>query len=268
MDGGACFGVVPKSIWQKLYPADENNMIDIISRSLLIENENQLILIDTGMGNKQEDKFLSYFHLHGDHSIEKSLSEIGFTPDDITDVIFTHLHFDHCGGAVRYNQKKTALELVFKNAIHWCSAAQWKWATEPNKREKASYFNENFMPLYDSGKLQFIGEERNLYNDIYLKIVNGHTDGQLIPMIKYNNKTIVFLADFISAIGNIPIPYVPSFDTRPLISMKEKEEFLNEAVANNYILFFEHDYEFECCTLQKTEKRISYKDIFLLKDIS
>jgi glyoxylase-like metal-dependent hydrolase (beta-lactamase superfamily II) len=267
MDGGACFGVVPKSIWQKLYPADENNMIDIISRSLLIETENRKILIDTGMGNKQDEKYFSYFFLHGDHSIEKSLATIGFTPDDITDVIFTHLHFDHCGGAVKYNQDKTDLELVFKNAIHWCSAAQWKWATEPNKREKASYFKENFMPLFDKGKLQFIEKEMELYKNIFLKIVNGHTDGQLIPMISYNNKIIVFMADFISAIGNIPIPYVPSFDTRPLISMKEKEEFLNEAVINNYILFFEHDYEFECCTLQKIEKRISHNNIMLLKDI-
>ncbi len=267
LDGGACFGVVPKSIWQKQYPPDENNMIDIVTRSMLIETDDRKILIDTGMGRKQDEKYFSYFYLSDKYNLEESLSAIGFKPEDITDVIFTHLHFDHCGGAVKHNADKTSLELTFKNAIYWCSTAQWEWATKPNAREKASYFKDNFMPVYESGKLQFINEEKELYKDIYLKIVNGHTDGQMLPMIKYKDKTIVYMADFIAALGNIPIPYIPSFDTRPLISMKEKEDFLNEAVSNNYILFFEHDIYNECCTLQKIEKRISHKEIFLLKDI-
>lgn len=267
MDGGACFGVVPKSIWQKLYPSDENNMINLVSRSLLIETDNRKILIDTGMGNKQDEKYFSYFHLFGDNNIEKSLSDIGYTPDDITDVIFTHLHFDHCGGAVKFNKDKTSMELTFKKAIHWCSSAQWQWATNPNDREKASYFNENYMPIYERGKIKFIDAEVELYSSIKLKFVNGHTDGQIIPMIKYNNKTVVFMADFIASLGHIPIPYIPSFDTRPLLSMQEKETFLIEAVENNYILFFEHDYYNECCTLQNTAKGIRHKEVFLLKNI-
>ena len=267
LDGGACFGVVPKSVWQKICLPDENNMIDIVNRLLLIETDKRKILIDTGMGNKQDEKYFAYFYLSGEYSLEKSLASVGFRTDDITDVIFTHLHFDHCGGAVKYNADRTSLELTFKNAIHWCSRAQWECATKPNAREKASYHKENFMPVFESGKLQFIDVERELYKDIYLKIVNGHTEGQVIPMIRYNNKTIVFVADFIAAVGNIAVPYIPAFDTRPLISMKEKEEFLNEAVTNNYILFFEHDYLNECCTLQKIEKRITYKDILFLKDV-
>jgi len=267
MDGGACFGVVPKSIWQKLYPADENNMINLVSRSLLIETENRKILIDTGMGNKQDEKYFSYFHLFGNNSLEKSLSAIGCAPDDITDVVFTHLHFDHCGGAVKYNNSKTLLELTFKNAIHWCSTAQWQWATKPNAREKASYFNENYIPILESGKLRFIDVEGELYSGINLKFVNGHTDGQMIPMIKYNNNTIVFMADFIASLGHIPISYIPSFDTRPLLSMQEKEAFLTEAVKNNYILFFEHDYYNECCTLQNTIKGIRHKESILLENL-
>ena len=267
MDGGACFGVVPKSVWQKLYPADENNMINIISRSLLIDMGNRKILIDTGMGNKQDEKYFSYFHLFNDDSLEKSLFAIGYKPDDITDVIFTHLHFDHCGGAVKYNNDKTLLELTFKNAIYWCSSAQWQWATTPNAREKASYFNENYMPIFERKKLRFIDREGEFYSGINLKIVNGHTDGQMIPMIKYNDKTVVFMADFIASLGNIPISYIPAFDTRPLVSMKEKEVFLSEAVNNNYILFFEHDYYNECCTLQNTAKGVRSKESILLKNI-
>jgi glyoxylase-like metal-dependent hydrolase (beta-lactamase superfamily II) len=267
LDGGACFGVVPKSVWQKLYPPDENNMIDIVNRLMIIETENRKILIDTGIGRKQEEKYLAYFHISPDFSLEKSLAAINIAPEEITDVIFTHLHFDHCGGAVKYNADRTALELTFINAIHWCSKAQWEWATKPNSREKASYHKDNFIPVFESGKLKFIEEERELYKDIYLKFANGHTDGQLIPMIRYKGRTIVYTADFIAAIGNIAIPYIPAFDTRPLISMKEKEEFLNEAVNNDYILFFEHDNLYECCTLQKIEKKISHKEILSLKDI-
>jgi len=267
LDGGAAFGVVPKSVWKKLYPPDENNMIDVINRLLIIETENRKILIDTGIGRKQEEKYLDYFYISPDFNLERGLDTIGIAPEEITDVIFTHLHFDHCGGAVRYNADRTALELTFKNATHWCSKAQWEWATKPNAREKASYHQENYFPLYERGKLRFIEQEKEWDKDIYLKIVNGHTDGQLIPMIKYKDRIIVYTADFIATTGNISIPYIPAFDTRPLISMKEKEDFLNEAVNNNYILFFEHDYQCECCTLQKIEKRITFKEKLKLSDI-
>jgi len=267
LDGGACFGVVPKSVWQKICLPDENNMIDIVNRLLLIETDKRKILIDTGMGNKQDEKYFAYFYLSGEYSLEKSLASVGFRTDDITDVIFTHLHFDHCGGAVKYNADRTSLELTFKNAIHWCSRAQWEWATKPNAREKASYHKENFMPVFESGKLQFIDAERELYKDIYLKIVNGHTEGQVIPMIQYKNRTLVFMADFIPSTGHIPLAWVPAFDVRPLITLKEKEEFLIKAAEENYILFFEHDYHHECCTVQQTKKGIRVKEIFKFQEI-
>lgn len=254
LDGGACFGVVPKSIWSKLCPADENNMVNVALRNLLIVDNDRVVLVDTGIGTKQSEKFLSYYYLFGDTSLEKSFKEAGYTFDDVTDVVFTHLHFDHCGGAVAYNNDKSDFIPVFPNAKHWVGKAQWENAMNPNPREKASYFKENYMPLFERGMMHFIENEQYLTPQIFLKIVNGHTPGQLIPIIKFNNKTVVFGADFIASSANIPLAFVPSFDTRPLLSIEEKKEFLEEAVEKNYYLFFQHDFYNECATVEKTDK--------------
>jgi glyoxylase-like metal-dependent hydrolase (beta-lactamase superfamily II) len=254
LDGGACFGVVPKSIWSKLSQPDENNLLPISSRCLLVRDEDRLILIDTGIGKKQKGKFIDFFYLFGDGSLENSFAEQGLDCKDVTDVLHTHLHFDHCGGSVKYNADRTGFDLTFPNANYWCSKAQWEWAMNPNAREKASYLKENLQPILESGKLTFIEKEGPFSPHIYIRMFNGHTDGQIIPHITHNGKTIVFMADFIPTAFHIPLPYVAGYDTRPLLSMKEKEEFLNEAGANHYILFFEHDYQNEACTLERTEK--------------
>lgn len=260
LDGGACFGVVPKAVWGKSIQADENNMIETTSRCLLVETDNRLILIDTGIGSKQDAQFLSYFHLFGNRGLEKSFNEINKNFDEVTDVILTHLHFDHCGGAVKRNE--TGFELVFKNATHWVSKAQWEWANNPNLREKASYLKENFIPIQESGKLKFVESESYLIPEIFLKFVNGHTEGQMIPIISYQGRKIVYQADFVASTINIPIPYIPSYDTRPLISMQEKIDFLQESVENDYVYYFEHDSQYECCTVHKTEKGIKVKETF------
>ncbi len=266
LDGGACFGVVPKSVWSKLYPPDENNNVDVCNRLLLIETGNRKILIDTGIGNKQSEKYLSYFFIRG-NTLEKALSEKGFSPNDITDVIFTHLHFDHVGGAVVFNPENKNTKALFPNATYYCSKAQWDWAINPNPREKASYHPENYMSLYESGKLQFIMKEGSFADGISILITNGHTQGQVIPVIDYKGRKIIFMADFISAVPNIPIAYIPSYDVQPLLSLKEKTDFLEIAANENYILFFEHDSHHECCNVHKTEKGIRVKDIFKLTDI-
>lgn len=254
LDGGACFGVVPKSIWEKNYPPDENNMLPVCCRCLLIKDRDRLILIDSGIGNKQSGKFIEYLYLFGDTSLKKSFQQHGFTFSDVTDVIFTHLHFDHCGGAI-IKQPDEEYMLCFPNASYWCSKNQWEWAINPNIREGASYFRENLLPMFESGKLHFIEDEIQFSDSVFLKIYNGHTDGQIIPHINHKEKTIVFMADFIPSVSHIPYAYVASYDTRPLISMKEKEEFLDIALNNNYILFFEHDYLNEACTLTYDEKK-------------
>jgi glyoxylase-like metal-dependent hydrolase (beta-lactamase superfamily II) len=266
LDGGACFGVVPKSVWSKLYPADENNYVDVCNRLLLIETGDRKILIDSGIGNKQDEKYLSYFFIHG-NTLEKALSDKGFKPEDITDVILTHLHFDHAGGSVIYNSDRTKLEPLFPNATYYSSSSQWEWAMNPNPREKASYHNENYVPLHEQGKLEFIMKEGFFSESISILLLNGHTQGQVIPVIDYKGRKVVFMADFIAAVPNIPVPYVPSYDVQPLISLKEKSAFLEKAAAENYILFFEHDAHNECCTVHKTEKGIRVKDIFKLADI-
>jgi glyoxylase-like metal-dependent hydrolase (beta-lactamase superfamily II) len=265
IDGGASFGVVPKTIWGKFIPSDENNLINSCSRCLLIKDNSKLILIDTGMGNKQSEKFYGYLHLFEDNNLENAFSKNGFSFDDVSDVIFTHLHYDHCGGGVKYNKDKTETQLVFKNATYWCSKAQWDWAVNPNAREKASYFKENFLPVMEKKHLKFINDEVNFKSNIYLKIYNGHTQGQIIPMIRYKGKIIVFVSDFIPSVAHIPLPYIPSYDIQPLISLKEKEDFLNKAADKGFILFFEHDYYNECCTVKHTEKGVRVKDIFTLK---
>jgi len=266
LDGGATFGVVPKIIWQKLYPSDENNFCTWALRCLLIETDNRKILIDSGIGDKQEEKFLKNFQINNYRNFDVIFSEFGITPDDITDVIFTHLHFDHCGGAVKHNADKSGFEPTFKNAIHWVSKQQWELANNPNHREKASFLKENFLPLLDKGLVKFIESDGPLYKDISLKLYSGHTDGQIIPFINYNGKTLVYMADFIPTVFHFPLPYVVSYDTQPLVSMAEKEKFLNEALENNYTLFFEHDLFRECCTLIKTEKGIKADKIFSLID--
>ena len=272
LDGGAMFGVVPKTIWNKTNPADENNLIDIAARCLLIEDGNQLILIDTGMGNKQSEKFFGYYSLWGTHSMDKSLAKYGFHRDDVTDVFMTHLHFDHCGGSVKWNADKTGYELAFKNAKFWSNENHWEWATKPNPREKASFLSENILPIQESGQLNFIQkpegdflEKSELGFGIFF--ADGHTEKQMIPHIQYKDKTIVFCADLLATAGHVPIPYVMGYDTRPLLTMPEKAKFLNAAADNNYYLFLEHDADNEIITVQKTEKGIRLKEVYKCDEV-
>ena len=268
LDGGAMFGVVPKTLWSRTNPADVNNRIELAARSLLIEDGNRLILIDAGMGNKQSEKFFSHYALWGDFALERSLRKVGFHPDDITDVFLTHLHFDHCGGAVQWNASRTGYEPSFKNARYWTNAEHWEWATNPNPREKASFLSENILPLEQSGQLHFISRNsENSYLDktdlgFGVLFVNGHTEKQMIPHISYKGQTLVFMADLLPTIGHIPLPYVMGYDTRPLITLKEKAEFLFRAATQNYILFLEHDAQNECCTLKQTEKGVQLDGAF------
>lgn len=266
LDGGAMFGVVPKSIWHKLNPADENNMCTWAMRCMLIETGNKLVLIDTGIGNKQDDKFFSYYYLHGKNTLQKSLNALGFTADDITDVILTHLHFDHVGGAVERNKDGKLLP-AFKNATYWSHESHWQWAINPNDREKASFLKENFIPIQESGQLKFLNAETNLFEGFSFELSNGHTESMIIPIVEYNGHKIAYMADLIPSIAHIPIPYVMGYDVRPLDTMKEKKSFLQNAVENNYILFFEHDPKVECVTLQQTEKGIRHKDELKLSEI-
>jgi len=267
LDGGAMFGVVPKAIWQKTNPADSNNLCTWAMRCLLIEEGNQLILVDTGIGNKQDEKFFSHYYLHGNDSLEKSLAQLGFGKTDITDVFLTHLHFDHVGGAViRENEKLTP---TFKNATYWSNQKHWQWAIEPNAREKASFLKENILPIQESGQLKFITEHENIewQKDINISFAYGHTDAMMLPKINYKGKTIVYMADLLPSVGHLPLPYVMAYDMFPLKTLTEKQAFLEEAVNNNYILYLEHDPINECCTLQRTEKGIRVAETFNLSDI-
>ena len=261
LDGGAVFGVVPKSIWNKTNPADKNNMIDIASRCLLIEDGNRLILIDTGMGTKQSDRFFNYYFRWGTDSLDGGLAKHGFCRDDVTDVFLTHLHFDHCGGCVQWNSDKTGYELAFKNATFWSNEDHWKWAIHPNKRERASFLTENIMPIEASGRLKHIPVPNKdiLHNtelgfDVFF--ANGHTDKQMIPMISYKGKTICFMADLLPTVGHISVPFVMGYDTRPLLTLDEKERFLTLAADHNYFLFLEHDAQNELITVKHTEKGV------------
>jgi glyoxylase-like metal-dependent hydrolase (beta-lactamase superfamily II) len=272
LDGGAMFGVVPKTIWNKTNPADENNLIDIAARCLLIEDGDKLILIDTGMGNKQSEKFFGYYSLWGTHSMDKSLAKFGFHRDDITDVFMTHLHFDHCGGSVQWNTNKTGYEPAFKNAKFWSNDKHWEWATKPNLREKPSFLSENILPMQESGQLHFIQrpegdflEKSELGFGIFF--VDGHTEKQMIPHIQYQDKTIVFCADLLATAGHIPIPYVMGYDTRPLLTLDEKSKFMNAAAENNYYLFLEHDAHNEIITVEKTEKGVRLAAVFTCEQI-
>ena len=272
LDGGAMFGVVPKTIWNKTNPADDNNLIDIAARCLLIEDGNRLILIDTGMGNKQSDKFFGYYSLWGSHSLDKSLAKYGFHRDDITDVFMTHLHFDHCGGSIQWNKDRTGYEPAFKNAVFWSNENHWQWATEPNVREKASFLKENIIPMQESGQLRFIQRPEEDYlvkSELGFGIlfVDGHTEKQMIPHLQYQDKTIVFCADLLATAGHIPIPYVMGYDTRPLLTMPEKTKFMNAAAENNYYLFLQHDAHNEIITVEKTERGVRLKDVFSADEI-
>ncbi len=276
LDGGAMFGVVPKSIWQKTNPADANNMIDMAARCLLIEDSNRLILIDTGMGTKQSQKFFNYYYQWGNHTLDKSLAQYGFHRDDITDVFMTHLHFDHCGGCVNWNKNKTGYVTAFKNATFWTNEKHWQWAITPNMREKASFLKENLLPMQESGQLKFISSTTNQKQPTFIEnsemgfdiiLVDGHTEKMMLPQIRYKEKTIVFAADLIPTLGHIPVPYVMGYDTRPLLTMNEKAAFLEKAAAENFLLFFEHDAHTEICSLKKTEKGIRGHETYRFKDL-
>lgn len=266
LDGGAMFGVVPKSIWQKTNPADENNLCSWSMRCLLVETGNQLMLIDNGLGDKQDAKFFGHYYLHGDDSLHKSLRAAGFSPDDITDMFLTHLHFDHCGGGVKYEGDK--LTLTFKNARYWSNPDHWAWAVKPNPREKASFLKENIIPMQESGHLNFISDqETSPFSFCDFFFASGHTEKMMIPRIRYKDRVICYMADLLPSIGHIPLPYVMGYDVRPLITLQEKEVFLNEAADNGYILFLEHDPVNECCTVKRTEKGVRVDRVFPLAEI-
>lgn len=274
LDGGAMFGVVPKSIWSKLNPPDENNMCSWALRCLLIEEGDRKILIDTGMGDKQDAKFFGHYYMHGDDSLEKSLQQAGLTTDDITDVFLTHLHFDHCGGAIK--QEGDNLVPAFKNAVYWSNELHWQWAVEPNAREKASFLRENIIPIQASEKLKFVATPTDLTTglgevifseNISIRFANGHTSAMMLPQITYKGKTLVYMADLLPSTGHIPLPYVMAYDMYPLTTLDEKKSFLQEAADNNYILFLEHDPVNECCTVHQTDKGIRLKETFKLADI-
>ena len=268
LDGGAMYGVVPKSIWNKLNPSDGNNLCSWAMRCLLIEQDNRLILIDTGLGNKQDNKFFGHYFLHGEQSLIGSLHEKGFSPSDVTDVILTHLHFDHCGGAIEWNAAKDGFRPVFNNATYWSSKSHWQCATQPNPREKASFLKENILPIEESGQLKFI--EEALPNDFAgteFLFSYGHTEAMVLPKLNYKGHEIIYMADLIPSVGHIPLPYVMAYDTQPLITMEEKKRVLTQAVENNSILFFEHDPVNECCTLKRTEKGIIVDQTFKLGDL-
>jgi glyoxylase-like metal-dependent hydrolase (beta-lactamase superfamily II) len=256
LDGGAMFGVVPKTIWQKLNTPDEKNLCTWAMRCLLVEDGKQLILIDCGLGNKQDEKFFSYYEPHGDASLTKSLNSIGFGFDDITDVILSHLHFDHCGGAIN-RDSSGKLYPAFKNATYWSNEKHWEWATKPNAREKASFLKENILPIQESGQLKFAENGSTaVHPSIALKTASGHTESMFIPHITMQGKTIVYCADLFPSMAHVPIPYVMAYDTRPLITLDEKQQLLAEAIAGNYYLFFEHDRTVECCSLKQTERGV------------
>jgi glyoxylase-like metal-dependent hydrolase (beta-lactamase superfamily II) len=266
MDGGVAFGVVPQTIWKKLAEPDAFNRIKITSRCLLLEDANRLILVDTGMGHKQNEKYYSYRHLFGEENLRDSFKKLGYSFDDVTDVLFTHLHDDHCGGAVTIDSTGNP-EMVFKNALHHVSEEQWQWAMHPNKREVGSFFRENLLPIEKSGKLNLIKTEGKLTENITLRFFYGHTQGLIVPMINYNERIVVFLADFIPASSHIPLPFIASVDIQPLVALKEKELFLKEAADKGYILVFEHDYDTECCTVKHSEKGVVVDEFYLLNKI-
>jgi glyoxylase-like metal-dependent hydrolase (beta-lactamase superfamily II) len=267
LDGGAMFGVVPKSIWSRTNPADENNLCTWAMRCLLVSEGNRLVLIDTGIGDKQDARFFSHYYLHGDASLEKSLRQLGVHPTDITDVFLTHLHFDHCGGSVKYGSHGQ-YELAFPRAKYWTNQDHWNWATRPNPREKASFLEENILPLQEHGVLEFLDlSKKSLFTGFDFLTMDGHTDKQMLPKLQYKGRTLVFMADLLPSVGHLPLPYVMGYDTRPLLTLQEKQAFLEEAARENYLLFFEHDASNECCTVKMTEKGVRVDQTFRLDEL-
>ena len=264
LDGGAMFGVVPKSIWNKTNPSDSNNMIDMAMRCLLVEYGDRLVLIDNGIGDKQDAKFFGHYYLHGEDSLEKSLKHAGFGMDDITDVFLSHLHFDHCGGSIKRQRDGNGYEPAFKNATYWSNESHWLWATKPNAREKASFLKENILPIQESGQLKFTTDGAELFPGFHIKYFNGHTDGMMIPHILYKGRTLVYMADLLPTVGHIPVPYVMAYDTRPLITLDEKAFFMEQAAKEDFVLFLEHDPLNMCCTVHQTEKGIRLNQTFSL----
>lgn len=266
IDGGAMFGVIPKVLWEKHYPADEKNLCNWALRSLLVDDGERIILIDNGFGEKQSEKFMSRFYLNNYKGIDAALAEIGYSPDDITDMVITHLHFDHCGGGVKFNKDKTGHELTFKKARYWVSREQWDNAIEPNYREKDTYLKENLLPMIESGQLNFIENNCELFPGFEVRLYHGHTRGQVIPFVKHNGSTLVFMADLIPSVAHLPLLYIMSYDVMPLETLKEKETFLKEAQENNYVLFFQHDLYHECCNVEAGVKGFRVKSKFNLKE--
>jgi glyoxylase-like metal-dependent hydrolase (beta-lactamase superfamily II) len=267
LDGGAMHGVVPKRMWQQVNPADDENMCTWAMRCLLIEDEDRLILIDTGMGDKQDEKFFSYFYPHGDDTLEGSIRNAGYLPEQITDVFLTHLHFDHCGGAIK--REGDELVTTFPKATYWSNEAHWASALKPNMRERASFLKENILPIQESGQLKFTGNTDHMaFTDhIHINLVYGHTDAMMLPLIHYKQHRILFCADLIPSLAHLSLPWVMSYDMRPLDTLNEKERLLNEAADEGWILFFEHDRAVECCTLQRSEKGIRHRDILRIADL-
>ncbi len=266
IDGGSMFGVVPKALWQSKYPADEDNLCSWSLRSLLIDTGDRVVLIDTGHGDKQDKKFFSHVHLFGGEGLEGAINKNGYSLEDVTDVVLTHLHADHCGGAVRFNESKTDYELTFSNANYWVSKSHWDWAATPNKQEGASFLKENIVPIKDSGKLKLVEKDGELFPGIKVRLFNGHTVGQMIPFIETGEETIVFMADLIPSVTHIPLVWNMAYDVRPMDMIKEKENFLNEAAEGNYTLFFQHDLYNECASVQQTEKGVRLKETFNLSN--
>ena len=266
LDGGAMFGVVPKSLWSRTNMPDENNMCSWSMRCMLIETGDRLILVDTGIGDKQSEKFFSYYYMFGDDSLQKSIESLGFGLDQITDVMLTHLHFDHCGGAIIRNKNNERFEPFFPNATFWSNENHWKWATEPNPREKASFLTENILPIQESGQLKFIDRagdfSKGIIPEMEIFFADGHTESQMIPILNYQGKRVAFMADLLPSVGHIPLPYVMGYDTRPLLTLSEKNKFLNKAAEEQIVLFLEHDFDNECCTLKKTEKGVRLNEAF------
>jgi len=268
LDGGAMFGVVPKSWWSKVYPADENNLCNWTMRCLLIVDGDRKILFDNGIGDKQDWDFLKHYHLNGEDTLEGSLSDLGFKPEDITDVILTHLHFDHCGGSIIWNKDRSGYTVAFPNATYWTSRQQYDWALEPNHREQASFLKENILPIEESGQLKLLEEEGEFLPNITARFYHGHTRGQVIPHINYNGKTIVFVADLLPSAAHVPMSWIMAYDTHPLETLSDKTRFYDDALKNDYILFLEHDIYNECCTLKMTDKGVRVKDTFKLETIA
>ncbi|MBU1014492.1 MAG: MBL fold metallo-hydrolase [Bacteroidetes bacterium] len=266
LDGGAMFGVVPKVMWNKLYPADENNLCNWAMRCLLIDDGEHVILIDNGIGDKQDENFLKHYYLNGEATLETSLNKYGYTTDDVTDMLLTHLHFDHCGGSIKYDEKGKLVP-AFKNAKYWVSKEQYEWATNPNRREKASFLKENILPIKESGQLNIVEKEGEIIPNIYAKIFNGHTQGQIIPHIKFGDKTIAYTADLFPSTAHIPMPWIMAYDTKPLITLEDRERFFKEALEEDVILFFEHDLYHECCSIEMTEKGVKVKETFTLNKL-